>query len=202
LDKIFTNFQFTPNSGGTAPLPTASGITYSLDVNATSEQLIGFEFNPGLSIVGDSINPSKFEDILIQMDVCVNSSGTTALCGGTLGPPEITSVHLLETGAILGSGSAATVTENYCLGHTGLVSCTTSGVLNATIGAPHQDALFGGVSVLSWRKDINVTVSLNGGIATISGVRDAVDESVPDPATLSFVGGGMVLLGMLRRRRA
>jgi hypothetical protein len=204
LDKIFTNFQFTPNSGGTALLPNASSVTYSLDVNTTSENLIGFEFNPGLSIVGDSVNPNKFEDILLQMDVCVNSAGTTALCTGTFGPPEITSLHLLETGFISGSGSAATVTENYCLGHTGLVSCTTPGVLNATIGAPHQDAFFAGVSVLSWRKDINVNVSLNGGIATISGVRNGVDEtsSVPEPATLSFLGGGLVLLGMLRRRRA
>ena len=204
LDKIFTNFQFTPNSGGAALLPNASSVTYSLDLNTTSENLIGFEFNPGLSIVGDSVNPNKFEDILMQMDVCVNSAGTTALCTGTFGPPEITSLHLLETGFISGSGSAATVTENYCLGHTGLVSCMTSGVLNATIGAPHQDAFFAGVSVLSWRKDINVTVSLNGGIATISGVRNGVDEtsSVPEPATLSFLGGGLVLLGMLRRRRA
>jgi len=196
LDKVFSNFTELGTSSGTPAPPTlgAGNISYTLDnAPAAPEFLIGFEFAMSLTAGGTSGNPVVSNDVKISYNVAQ-----------VAGLPEITSLHVLET-AIATGGGQATIAETYCLGAFNNTGCTSGGTLTTTAAAPHMDVFFAGVSQLSVIKDISVASNQNGGFASISGVRNAVDESgtVPEPSTFSFVltGGGALGLGWLRIRR-
>jgi hypothetical protein len=188
-DLVFSNFTFTPSATGTGLVPVASQMAFSLDNPGSSGTgpIWGFEFNPNLSIFGIGS-----EDILIQYDI-------------TAPVPEIASVHLLET-ALVSTGATATVAEGPdCAKTTSVGACTFLPIISVTPSAPHQDLLGIGPDLsVHVVKDINVVSTTANGFATISNVRDAVDEItvVPEPASsFYFFGAGLVLIVVGTRKR-
>jgi hypothetical protein len=184
-DKVFSAFTFLGTFSGTATPLGATQVSYSMDTIAPT--LIGFEFAMSLNASGSSSND-------IKLSYNINQAAGLA---------DITSVHLFLTGQA-SSGGSISVTENYCLGAFFNTGCASSGVLNTNAGTPHQDVFFSGVSQLSIVKDINAAGNGPNGLASISGVRNAVDETVttlaPEPATVSSYLLGLLALGWFRRK--
>jgi len=184
-DKVFSSFTFLTNFSGSATPLLATQVSYTLDNNAPT--LIGFEFAMSLNASGSSSND-------IKLTYNINQAAGVA---------DITSLHLLLTGQANNGGSIS-VSENFCLGAFNSTNCDSSGVLNTNAGSPHQDVFFAGVSQLSIIKDINAAGNGVGGTASISGVRNAVDETVtnlvPEPATVSSYLLGLLALGWFRRK--
>jgi hypothetical protein len=192
----FSNFTFTPAGVGT---PNASGVGYTLDdpgVGIGGVPIFGFEFNPGLAVIGTAANSNAIQDILLTYTVV--PMGTT-----------ITSDHLLENAAATGAGLGQ-VSEDltFCIASD---PNNTSGVcrvfpgnplLVTTAGSLHQEVTFGPWTSMTVSKDINASSGAVGGTATISQVRDAVDLNVvPEPTTYGLVSVGLLALGYLARRR-
>jgi hypothetical protein len=185
-DKVFSGFTFLATSSGTATPLSAAQVSYALDTIAPT--LIGFEFAMSLNASGSNSNDIKLS---------YNINQATML-------PDITSLHLLLTGEATNGGSIS-VTENYCLGAFFNTGCASSGVVNANEGAPHQDVFFAGVSQLSIIKDVNAAGNGVGGTASISGVRNAVDETpippaTPEPSSILLMFTGVVAAGFKLRR--
>ena len=187
-DKVFSGFTFLGTSSGTTPPAalTSSQVSYTLDTNAPT--LIGFEFAMALNASGNGVNDVKISYNVNQVD----------------GLSDITSLHNLLTGQASNGGSVS-VAETYCLGAFNNTGCSSSGELQTNNVTPHQDVFFSGVSMLSVIKDINAAGNGGNGLASLSGVRNAVDETptgVPEPATVSYLlgGGGLLALGWLRRK--
>lgn len=187
-DKVFSGFTFLGTAVGGATVLASTNVSYTLDNNQPT--LIGFEFALPLNAAGGGVNDVKLAYNVNQI----------------AGLAEITSLHNLLTGSATNGGSIS-VDETYCLGAFNNTGCASSGTLNTNGGAPHQDAFFAGVSEISIIKDINAAGNGNG-TASISGVRNAIDETptqgggVPEPATVSYLlgGAGLLTLGWLRRR--
>jgi hypothetical protein len=176
---------------------------YTLDnpgVSIGTGQLIyGFEFNPGLAVIGSGGTPNAVEDILITY--------TLVPTGRT-----ITSAHLLENAAATGSG-VGQVAENltFCIAsdpNPTLGTCRMFGgnpLLVTTAGPPglHNDAFFGPWTSMTVSKDMNVASGTLGSTAVISQVRDSVDLNtvVPEPATYGLAAFGFLAFGYITRRR-
>lgn len=189
-DKVFSNFTFlgTSTGGGTSLVATNMDVSY--DTNAPT--LIGFEFAMSMTVAGMSS-----EDVKLSYNINQIS-----------GIADITSLHNNLIGTAGGLGTS-TVAETYCLGAFNSVGCASSGTLNTNAPTPDNFVTFAGVSLMSIFKDINVSGNASGvgNFASISGVRNAVDETrgptgVPEPATVSyFLGGaGLLALGWMRRK--
>ncbi|HMD71876.1 MAG TPA: PEP-CTERM sorting domain-containing protein [Bryobacteraceae bacterium] len=186
---LFDNFAFTPSATGTGTLPTAVQMGYTLDnpgiSSGTGELIYGFEFNPNLSVSGVGS-----EDIDIAYSIIAPSA-------------EITSIHLLET-AVTSGGATATVAEGpdrACFGvNTG---CSFLPTIQSIPSAPHQDLLgIGPYTEIDVFKDINVSSNNANGLAQISNVRDSVDLNYgPEPATFGLLGGALIGLSMMARRK-
>lgn len=186
VDKVFSAFTFLATSSGTATPLSATQVSYTIDANAPI--LIGFEFAMSLSASGSDSNG-------ITLSYNINQAAMLA---------DITSLHNLLTGQVSNGGSIS-VAENYCLGAFYDTGCASSGTLNTNVGTPHEDVFFAGVAKLSIIEDINA-LGNGRGLASISGVRSAVDETLtptPEPATVSYVleGAGLLALGWFRRTR-
>jgi hypothetical protein len=192
---IFSNFSFTPAGVGT---PTASGVGYTLDDPGTGiggVPIFGFEFNPGLSVIGTTANPNAIQDILLSY--LVVAVGTA-----------IVSDHLLQNAATTGGG-VAQASENvmFCLASDPNNTTGTCRVfptlLVSTAGSSHVEANFAAWTSMTVSKDINAASGTAGGTATVSQVRDAVDVTtvVPEPATYGLVSVALLAFGYLARRR-
>ena len=188
-DKVFSSFTFLGTSSGTNPPAALSAlqVSYTLDTNAPT--LIGFEFAMALNASGDGVNDVKISYNVNQIDFIA----------------DITSIHNLLTGQASNGGSSS-VADTYCLGAFNNTGCSSSGQLQTNHVTPHQDVFFSGVARLSIITDINAAGNGGNGLASISGVRNAVDETpvagVPEPTTFSYLlgGAGLLCLGWLRRK--
>jgi hypothetical protein len=184
-DKVFSGFTFLGTAVGGATVLSSTNVSYTLDNNQPT--LIGFEFALPLNAAGAGVND-------VEISYNINQAAGLA---------DITSLHLLQTGSASNGGSI-TVAESYCLGAFNNTGCASSGTLSTSAGAPHQDVFFAGVSELSIKKDINAAGNGGNGLASISGVRNAVDETpttlAPEPATVSSYLLGLLALGWFRRK--
>lgn len=191
-DKLFNNFTFL--GGGTGTVPSAASLTYLTENPGTSTQtgqeVFGFIFNPAFSVSGTT---NQTLDGLLNYDItCVTGDGC------------INSIHLFEVATASGGGVASvSETDLGCVavGNCSFINDAVS--TSGTVGL-HNDVLGLRLISLHVNKDINVTTgNVAGGFATISAVRDSVDQ-IPEPATYSYLlGGGLLLfLGGLRRRKA
>jgi hypothetical protein len=188
---LFDNFVFGSSATGTGIDPTASQVSYTLDdpgvSTGTGQQIWGFEFDPDISVAGIGS-----EDVSLDYDIYAPSA-------------EITSLHVLENAGASGAGSSATVTEGPDRACTGLgTGCIFLPNIYATTSSPHVDDLgIGPYQEIDVFKNINVTSTTAGGNASISQVRDSVDLNyAPEPATFGLLGGALIGLSMLRRKKA
>jgi hypothetical protein len=161
----------------------------------------GLDFSAGWSVRTQGGNTSSFEDSDISYTV-------TALNGY-----KIEDIGLSFNGSYSGNG-VASVTEEYCLGTTVPVATCGNPSTPITVSNPPPvnpvDVTFTPVSVLTVSKDIDPTSGIDTAnwtpsTASISSVVNTYSldaPSVPEPATLSMVGGALVLVGLLRRKVA
>jgi hypothetical protein len=176
-DLMFSNFSYTPS--GTNPIG-ANQIT----VDAVTNDGIGLSFHaPWTAAAGMTT------DATIDFTV-------TVLGGGNL----LEDFGLAQTSGVSGTGSAS-VAENGCPG----AGCNATGgsiyVLtfqDSGARSAQGETTFTPASVVDVEKDISVNG--NTGFATISVVQDTFSQ-VPEPMSLSFIGGGLALLGVVRLRR-
>jgi hypothetical protein len=142
---------------------------------------------PGLSTLGFTIDAAYPVDIELVYKVSSPSANITQIAS-TFGPPQ---------------PAGSSIFESACATDPSIVppGCGTPlTTVNNTTGTYTVSPTFGPASTIYIDKDItDGTVSIPGsGFSTFT---DAVyDPSVPEPMTLSLLGGGLALLGMLRFR--
>lgn len=187
-DLLFNNFKSASSFTGTGKIQTASGISFTLDEpglsSQTGDKIYGFEFNPNLAVLGIGS-----QDVILQYDILAPYA-------------KITSNHLLLTG-IATAGAFISVAEGPNCGQKIVGgTCYFQPTLTATNLAPHQDSEhIGPFIALHIFKDINVLSTRENSFASVSNVRDAVDESAPEPVSFVLFGGGLLALGLYKRNK-
>lgn len=175
-DLLFSNFSYTASGSDIIP---ASQVT----VDTVTGTDIGLSFHaPWTAAAGMT------SDGTIDFTVSV-------LGGGNL----LEDFGLAQTSGVSGTGTAS-VAENGCgpapcLATGGSIYVLTFQANGAT--SAQGETTFTPTSSVSVEKDISVNG--NGGFATISVVQDTFSQTAPEPLSLGFVGGGLVVLGFLRR---
>jgi hypothetical protein len=177
---LFSNFTYTDTANGTAPIASSAvGVT---PITTPGDE--GLEFNAGWSVSTPAEEDSNIGFIVST----VNHADT------------IDFLDLEFNGRYSGTGTSS-VTENYCAGGT-LSSCpTTVGQIAVTnpptvLSVTSED--FTPVNTLQVSKDVNVSAG-SLGTASISDLNNTYGQ-VPEPGTLGLLGGGLVALGLVRRR--
>lgn len=187
-DKLFDNFSYSVASqGGGATVPAASGITVTPLVTP---------LNPGLQFTALwAAGPGAFADSTLGYAVSVQEGGNA-----------ITDASLLMAGGHVGTGIAA-IDEVLCVGDTFTGGCAngvlvTLNTLSSAVGVFSFDSeSFGPVTVVDVVKDIGVVGGVDG-VATVSTFQQRYsEEAIPEPLTFLLTGGGLLVLGVLRRRR-
>jgi len=181
---LFTNFSDIEFSVAPALILTPASITVMPDSFPLDE---GLDFNASWIVTGTG----ELESTLTYEVQTLNSAAT------------LNGISLSFNGVGSGGGTS-TDTETYCIGSAlGTASCPTTNqtisVSNGSDGPFSQS--YSPTSVLSISNQI--IVAANGGMATISDVNDnyAQLSSIPEPASLALLGGGLIGIGLLRNRR-
>ncbi len=186
-DKVFTDFNYV--ASGTLGL-AASQVTVTPDNSNPMD--------PGLLFTGSWTAANGMQsDSHLQFTVSTLS-----------GAPLIEDASLSIGGYGTSGIGIVSVAENLCLGGTftgwttNCSSETTSNLLVFTPNGPTYDhTTFTPVSSVDVLKDINL-IAANGGanFATLSGVTQNFSQ-VPEPATLTLLGTGLIAIGGKLRRR-
>lgn len=182
---LFTNFSDVEEATAPAVILTTSAITVAPDFFALDE---GLDFNSSWSVSGSGQLGSILTYTVQTLDNSNTLSGTS----------------LSFNGVATGGGGAGVITT-YCVGSSlGTTSCpTTDQIITVTepIGpstAPPQT--YGPTNVLSVSNQI--VVAANGGMAAISVVdTNYAQTAIPEPMTFTLLAGGLIGIGLLRKRR-
>ncbi len=187
-NELFSNFAFTSSVSGSAVVPPASGI--------------------GVTPLNTPNDPGLFVDIVINApagslgDVAFSYT-VTALSG------SITDTSLAMTSFVMPDGSV-TIAQTECLGDTFADGCA-----HGTLASLHtwdfgsgseklaDSNMFAPVGMVDILKDITVSGGTEG-FGNVSGeIQHYSTGIVPEPATLSLLGSGLIgLAGLLRKVRS
>jgi hypothetical protein len=192
---LFNQFSYTTSASGTALSLPASAVVISPLLNGGGTGF-GFSLTGPFAAASNGAADGIFDYVVSTVD----SSAT------------LTGISLTFNGTSTGDGIAG-VSENYCVNGSTVppTSCGT-GLKNISVQSSNgtsnlsDSASFGGATSVSVSKDIQVNGGTNG-TATISNATNQFQtggsgpSSVPEPATLSLVGGAMLLVGAFRYRR-
>lgn len=184
---LFSNFGYSPTAIPVGVSIPANGIAV---VTLTTPGDEGFQFSSGWAVRTQSDGSSSFQDSLISFTVSTVDHSFS-----------LTDLSLSFNGDFTGTGSTGVI-EHYCPGGP-LNGCSGSGVRQVTNPPPafEDHVVFTSpVSTLGVSKDINVTSGTNG-TARISQVfNNFSNSSVPEPGTYMLLGGGLLGLGLMRKR--
>jgi hypothetical protein len=173
----FSNFGFQATASGGAVTPTAASVAV-LPIDQLGNE--GFQFNPGFNVTGGGS-----EDVALSF--------TVTAAPGTL----IDDLSIGFNGSVTGNGSPL-FSEKYCTGgfNTGCQIFTVSNP-----GSLDQHITITPTTKLWITKDFGATS--NEGSASISQVANQYSNTsaVPEPASLSMMGFGLLGLGLIGRRR-
>jgi hypothetical protein len=181
---LFSNFTYTDTAIPSSAAIPATAVFVAPITTALDE---GLTFNANWSV-----SSGQEEDSTIKFSVSTVNHADT-----------IDKLSLVFDGSYTGNGTSG-VTEAYCKGGT-LTSCPTAegeiSVTNPPLVLSDTTQVFTGVNTLSVSKDISVD-ALTGGTAKISDVENTYGQmgTVPEPATMGLIGGGLLALGFLRKR--
>jgi hypothetical protein len=185
----FSNFAFTSSAQGTATLLTATDVmvtTLPTPSGPFSGVPDGFLFSEGLSATGTG----SVSDMTIFYTVTSTSA-------------SITDLELGFNGAFSGTGFAE-VTEQFCLNAATVLNCSNanSGVIEVTNPPAvfNTSTTFGAVTTLSVSKDVQVN-SGTSGTAAISSVNNNFSQTVPESASLTLLGLGLLGLALAKRSK-
>ena len=148
-----------------------------------------------LSAIGTQAGPPG--EVTLGFQIVTPWNGTTVTQDDTVlmytvtGPGDIGGVNNLQSG-----GLGVTIQEIVCSVMFVSGQCPTGDVLTNFTNPPTTSGSFAAQSTIYILKDI----SQNGANASISGFLNSV-ETVPEPATLSMMGLGLLGLGLIGRRR-
>ncbi|HTS76577.1 MAG TPA: PEP-CTERM sorting domain-containing protein [Bryobacteraceae bacterium] len=196
----FSNFSYSDSaSPSSAAIPAAS-----VDVSFISGG--GIVFGAGWDVRTQNNGSSEEQDSTVYFSV-------TGINGAL-----IDDINLNFDGSYTGNG-VSSVTEKYCAGVTNVNNCTNPassfGVSNPPSNDSDKEVTFSPVDSIAVSKDINVTsgpdVQVPGNdcwrfdpsTANISTVTDSFSTTAaPEPSTLLLLGGGLLGIGLIRKRRS
>jgi hypothetical protein len=174
---------------------TLGGLTFS------SFTVNGVPNPPGttiyLSSIGTQSGPGGEVDLGFQLATPWNGTTVTAsdtvLMYSVTGPGDIVGVNNLQSG-----GQGVVIQEIVCSVAFVSGNCSQTNQLANFSNPPTSSGTFSAQSTIYILKDI----SQNGPNASISGFLNSVETStVPEPATLSMMGLGLLGFGLMGRRR-
>jgi hypothetical protein len=183
---VFSNFSYSASANPPGIKIPASGITVTPLLTTGDE---GFQFNSSWS-VSSSGGASSIDSVIFYTVSTLNNAAT------------IDDLFLSDNGTQTLTGIAS-VTEQWCVANS-IANCPVGGLNQIFVSNPgtpnNATAVFGPITSLSVSKDISVASGSNG-TATITTVTNNFSQvGVPEPASFVTLGGGLLGIGLLRRR--
>jgi hypothetical protein len=187
----FSNFSFTSSAAGNSQALTPAGVTVTDLPNSSFPGVPdGFLFTEALGANSNGGIPSN-SDMTIFYTVTSNAA-------------TITDLELGFNGAFTGTGFAE-VTESFCLNSATVLGCSSanSGMIQVTNPPPvfNTQTTFAAVTTLSVEKDVQVNSGSGSGTANISSVNNNFSQTVPESASLTLLGLGLLGVALAKRSK-
>jgi hypothetical protein len=149
-----------------------------------SQVLVIFALTPGPNPPAGDLHAIQFQSSVVNWTMPFGVSYNISVFGA---PPGTSIVEAFFDLSVAGGGSVAAGTKT-------LVGNDTY-TINAAVGGP-------GTSAINYETSLGVTVAVNPNGEEVSSIVDSYTQGmIPEPGTWAMLGGGLVLLGALRRRK-